>query len=295
MDYLIKANTPSRVVGRYKVLIVEPKVTILLGQLENIYFLIIAFFRQLLYYRRRTFLVDACPENCPIVSGLKPARTEVLVMTGGLISKGQLRALTSKFVNSVPDNLDFEIAQEWCDCLHEVMPQFLRNYRPLEILAALECCARESAPKISESTAPSYPANDVEFELSINEPFTGLDMVRWFGYVSTGWKFNGTEITQPIAKRFKLVSVRSQFAFSSVETANAKLGIIPEGQWLEVFRRVFPQSDYRGPVGIARASWVHPNGMSLFPCLYRFGDARFNFISNCDFGEEWRWLVEVRA
>ncbi len=77
---------------------------------------------------------------------------------------------------------------------------------------------------------PQYPADGVEFDLTITESFTGLEMVRRFGYDPTGWKYTGNEIVAPQTKRFKLVPICAQPNFQAVEAVCLKHGVIPDGQ-----------------------------------------------------------------
>jgi hypothetical protein len=147
----------------------------------------------------------------------------------------------------------------------------------------------QPAPVISQ-----YPANGVEFELTINEPFTSLDMVRRFGYESAGWNFSGAEITKPVTKRFKLVPIGAQSNFKAVEMENAKLGIIPDGQWLDAFKKAFSQPDGNGPIGVAKASWVIPRRDACFPYVYTDGGLSFDWTGH-GFSAFSRWLVEVQA
>lgn len=145
-----------------------------------------------------------------------------------------------------------------------------------------------------QPVAPQYPADGVEFNLTITEPFTGLEMVRRFGYDPTGWKFNGTEIAVPQTKRFKLVSVGAQPNFEAVKAACLKHGTIPEGHWCDAFKESYSQPDGNGPIGVANASWVLPFSRARFPYVGTGGGTCFDWTV-FGFSAGWRWLVEVQA
>ena len=159
------------------------------------------------------------------------------------------------------------------------------------LLLFFEGMAKEYEPV---AAIPCYPALGVEFDLTIAEPFTGIEMVRRFGYDPTGWKFNGEEIAMPQTKQFKLVSVGAQPNFKKVEAANAKEGVIPDGQWCDAFKKAFPQPDGNGPIGVAKASWVRPGGYASFPYVRTGCCLSFLWLDDA-FDADWRWLVEVQA
>ena len=193
----------------------------------------------------------------------------------------------SEFAAHIPDDMDFDLAQEWGDNLHKVMPVILRNFKPWDVLAAFEA----SKPLLA---IPPYPAVGDEFDLTIAKPLTGLDIVTRFGYDQKGWKFNGKEVKGPQTKKFKLVSIGAQPNFEAVKAALVKHGMIPEGQWCAAFKKAFPQPDGNGSIGVADASWVDPHGSAYFPYVYTDGDLYFRWI-DYDFFAFWRWLVEVQA
>ena len=197
----------------------------------------------------------------------------------------------SEFANHIPDDMDSVLAQEWCDDLHKVLPVIFRNYKPGEALAALDI-----VPKVRPAPAPptQYPANGVAFELTIFEPFTGLEMVRRFGYNPTGWKFNGTEIITPQTKKFMLVSIGEQPNLKAVKSELAQYGAIPAGQWCDAFKKAFPQPDGNGSIGVVDSSWVLPDGGASFPCVSAVGGLFFLWSVD-GFDAFWRWLVEMQA
>ncbi len=145
---------------------------------------------------------------------------------------------------------------------------------------------------LPQPVAPQYPADGVEFDLTITESFTGLEMARRFGYDPTGWKYTGNEIVAPQTKRFKLVPIGAQPNFQAVEAACLKHGSIPDGQWCDALKRKF-QVDGKGPILVAKASWVNPNRNANFPYVNTDGDTNFNWTDN-DFNADWRGLVEVQ-
>lgn len=138
----------------------------------------------------------------------------------------------------------------------------------------------------------TYPANG-EFNLSILEPFTGLEMVqksRLYSFL----RFIGQEITAPQAKRFKLVTIGSQRNFEAVKTELAKHGAIPQGQWCRVLKKVYPKHS-GGPIGVADASWVDLDNRTRFPFVDKNGVECFGWtLLDFPFSDNWRWLVEVQ-
>ena len=192
------------------------------------------------------------------------------------ISLGQFAEASGKVLHCLSLLTDGDALQRWID----------DPDRDIELTGGEE--------KKQSPAALSYPALGVEFDLTIAEPFTGIEMVRRFGYDPTGWKFNGEEIAMPQTKQFKLVSVGAQPNFKKVEAANAKEGVIPDGQWCDAFKKAFPQPDGNGPIGVAKASWVRPGGYASFPYVRTGGGLSFLWIDDV-FYADWRWLVEVQA
>lgn len=139
-----------------------------------------------------------------------------------------------------------------------------------------------------------YPPDGVEFELAINQSFTGLEMVHRFGYNPEGWEFNGEEIVVPQRKFFKLVPIGFRGDFSAFEAENRKQGVIPDGQWCDAFKEQFPECDGKGPVGVAKASWTYRGNGPSFPCVWIHGRKDF-FLARSDFRLDWRCLIETRA
>ena len=192
------------------------------------------------------------------------------------ISLGQFAEASGKVLHCLSLLTDGDALQRWID----------DPDRDIELTGGEE--------KKQSPAASSYPAVGVEFDLTIAEPFTGIEMVRRFGYDPTGWKFNGEEIAMPQTKRFKLVSIGAQPNFEAVKADLAKHGAIPDGQWLDAFKKAFPQPDGKGPIGVAKASWVSPSGGAHFPCVSTGGDLYFVWTDS-GFHARLRWLVEVQA
>lgn len=143
------------------------------------------------------------------------------------------------------------------------------------------------------SILPTYPLNGTVFTLTIVAPFTGLEMVRRFGYNPENWKFNGEEIAAPQTKQFMLVEIGSQPNLEAVNKALAQHGVTPLGQWCAAFKEAYPQPDGIGPIGIAKSSWVDPLNSVNFPCVDTGGVSSFIWTVS-GFEGDWRWLVEVQ-
>jgi len=157
---------------------------------------------------------------------------------------------------------------------------------------AINLCAdaiEDAVRKIPEF--PTYPKDGEVFELSIKEPFTGLQMVKDDGFTGN-WQFTGQEIIEPQTKRFKLVSIGYQPNFEAVKTELAKHGKIPQGQWRKAFKKAYPKTD-GSPIGVADASWVRSSGSVRFPYVYSDGDEYFYWPGHV-FNDDWRWLVEAK-
>lgn len=142
------------------------------------------------------------------------------------------------------------------------------------------------------SVASLYPADGEIFTLTINRPFTGLEMVRDDGFSNwQEWKFTGQEIAVAQTKRFKLVSIGEQMNWEAIILELVKHGKIPMGQWRKVFKGAYPEPDKNGPIGIADVSWINPRGSANFPYINTDGTERFELTSSIFYGY-WRWLVE---
>jgi len=68
--------------------------------------------------------------------------------------------------------------------------------------------------------------------------------------------------------------------------------VVPEGQWLGAFKKVFPNHDGGRPIGLADDSWRdhldHPN----FPVI-RSADGVEFAVAIGSFSGVWRWLMKV--
>ena len=141
---------------------------------------------------------------------------------------------------------------------------------------------------------PDYPKDDEVFSLTIETPFTGLDMVRDDGFVNwQEWKFIGEEIAEPQTKRFKLVTIGRCIDFDMVKRKLAEHGAIPQGQWRRPLAKAFPKAISNGPIGISDASWVDPGPTDQFPFILDEGEESFDHVVDM-FDGTWRWLVEVK-
>jgi len=140
------------------------------------------------------------------------------------------------------------------------------------------------------------PADGVEFELTLNDPAPDpIDMVRGDGYSNAAdWKYNGKGAT-PRTGRFKLMRTGYQ---PNLARVRQKLGEenVPEGQWREAFKKVYPRPDGKGPIGFADPSWGRPLDLASFPVLHETGEAWCsNFVwAGLGRHDRWRWLVACK-
>lgn len=174
------------------------------------------------------------------------------------------------------------------------MLQLATRLTPDEFQARHRWLALLTNPEFDPNTlleSMTYPANG-EFNLSIPEPFTGLEMVSKNGFTGS-WRFIGQEITAPQAKRFKLVTIGRQPNFEAVKTKLAEHGAIPQGQWCRALKRVYPKHCGE-QIGVADASWLDPDNDTHFPFIDSDGVECFGRASpNSFFSANWWWLVEV--
>lgn len=190
------------------------------------------------------------------------------------IAVRKLVTLPSQTLGVVCDLLEKLADPEWV----EATKRFLRT-RP--------------APEPSTLAIPQYPANGVIFELTLNFDATEADptqMVRVGGYgPSEKWRFVGKKMCGIQTRCFKLVQVGACRNFNEVLQNLAQYGEIV-GQSCAAFKVAFPKPDGNGPIGIADASWVDPDGKLCFPFVRSDGSSRF-FWADIEFGGSWRWLV----
>lgn len=143
-----------------------------------------------------------------------------------------------------------------------------------------------------------YPADGEVFRLTLdgdapeNDP---IEMVRQDGYQSfKRWKFKGKKVVGIQTRAFKLVRVGDCRNLDELHEKLAQYGDVPEGQWRQAFVAAYPQSDGRGSVGVADASWFDVNGHARLPYIHWRGFSSFSSIRSW-FGSEpggrWRWLV----
>ena len=147
------------------------------------------------------------------------------------------------------------------------------------------------------ASAPSvaiYPSVGEVFDLTLdgglleNQP---LEMVRQDGY-SGKWKHAGSIVGGTETRRFRLVQVGYCCTFDEVVRKLVEYGKIPEGQWRQAFKAIYPKPDGNGPIGVADSSWVDPCGCAFFPDVSTDGGSDF-YWTDYVFYDYWRWLVEV--
>lgn len=154
----------------------------------------------------------------------------------------------------------------------------------------------EPKPKII-----TVPGIEVPFELTLKAPIQGLRLLELFGCDTQGWDYKGPVMTGPLTRKFMLVSVGKS---SYLPTVICRLTAWPnetQGQWLEAFRRAYPQNDGQGPIGVADPSWIvlhtaNGDNQKYFPRLLpaaRGWDPYFSYLSLND-EVEWRWLIELK-
>jgi hypothetical protein len=117
-----------------------------------------------------------------------------------------------------------------------------------------------------------------------------MDMVKWAGCDSEGWKYNGT-VFVPGTQRFELVQTGYQPNLDGVRRKQGATSI-PQGHWLKAFQEAYPSNDGKGPIGIADPSWEYPRGHAGFPVLRERAKAwsRGFCWAGLDRRGDWRWL-----
>jgi hypothetical protein len=142
-----------------------------------------------------------------------------------------------------------------------------------------------------------YPEVGEVFELTLdgdapeNQP---LEMVRRDGYDPVGWQHQGLVFRGRHTQYFELVNIGYCHDLYEVQFKLAPLREIQGGQWREAFKTIYPDSDGKGSVGFADASWRNPNGNFFFPFVNRDGYSGFDYVLN-HFNDDWRWLKLVPA
>lgn len=153
--------------------------------------------------------------------------------------------------------------------------------------------ANEAAATPAPTTPRPMPADNEEFDLTIN-PIAPLKMVENDGYSDyKKWQFHGHEIKVSQTRRFKWVAVGYCRNLDEVREKLEPHGSIPGGQWREAVKATF-QPDGQHPRGIADPSWESPDGRRRFPCVGEDGDSDFFWAGRAR-REYWRWLVEVQG
>lgn len=139
----------------------------------------------------------------------------------------------------------------------------------------------------------SYPAIGEPFEIVFYGDYKGnqpLAIARRVGHCD-GWEHDGPLIEGRVIRLLRLVALKSALAFDELRAELVRqYGKVPEGQWVSGFKATFPKTDGKGPIGIADASWVAPDGHFNFLCVGRGGDMEFHRASGA-FGPGWRWIV----
>jgi len=141
--------------------------------------------------------------------------------------------------------------------------------------------------------------NDGEiFELTLNaDDADPIGMVRGDGHDNPDkWEFKGPKVTGTHTKKFKLVRVGYQPNAEAVNKALAEHGTPALGQWREAFKKKYPRSDGKGPIGFTGSEWVSPDGDRFFPCVVVGGDSwglSFYWLDGY-FSGRWRFAVEVK-
>lgn len=208
----------------------------------------------------------------------------------GTASEGRVLEFALTVARNAPRDLPSEIMDAW-DGNGEEMKRRLSD-------ALASGPSIEEPPKVEELVEPfipSYPANGVEFELTLEgDAVDSMEMVK----SQSVWKYRGKRVKGIHTRRFKLVSIGDCPDLDEVRKKLAAHGEIPEGQWRVPFKAAF-KSDANGPVGIADPSWAslcrdaYNNRVFHVHFPFVWGDAS-SYIENFNLGVSWRWLVEVR-
>lgn len=133
------------------------------------------------------------------------------------------------------------------------------------------------APPDPTQTAPvsTLPAVGEVFELTLEGTVDPIGMFRADGIDPKGWKHKGKKVKGGQTKKFKLVQIGYCSNWDAVLEGLKPHGGVPEGQWREAFKKAYPRPDGKGPVGVADASWVSPDGRRYFPYVHDDGEAWF--------------------
>lgn len=147
----------------------------------------------------------------------------------------------------------------------------------------------------------TVPDLDVIFELTLDPAIRGLDMVV-NEFNADMWRFSGKEITGLQTKCFMLLRV-GYYNHHNLEQVLPKLTTKKTkpstGLAREAFKKDYPMSDGKGPIGFPDPSWWYTS--ANFPMLGSHGGQKPGepwrsgfYPANYWHGVEWRWLVEVK-
>ena len=195
-----------------------------------------------------------------------------------LIDVDQIKQLVARFMQSIPPDLPSEMARQLIND-----PSLVKKFKAL------------LTPQTS-----ILPANGEIFKLTLDAAIVEdktTDCI--FNLNPNNFYFLGKRRqAPPLTRRFKLFAVGECLHLNHVRGKLMRQGHIPEGSWIDAFRKAYPENDDRGPIGVADPSWCDLGYRLHFPALSEIGSINWTpFFRNASWRCEsnWRWLVEVKT
>ena len=138
------------------------------------------------------------------------------------------------------------------------------------------------------------PADDVWFDLEVDNDINPMDVVTSGGFNARGWEYLGPQLSGKRTLQVKLVHLGYVRNLEEArKRADEKGHRLVEGQAQEPFKTKFPKPDGKEPIIFGGSEWWIPEGGAYAPYLYEFKVGwKLPFRSSDDnFPNFWRWLI----
>ena len=140
----------------------------------------------------------------------------------------------------------------------------------------------------------TVPANDVWFDLKVNNDFNPINVVASTRCDTNNWEYLGPKLSGERTYRAKLVYLGYVRNFEEARKKAYEMGYrLVEGQAREPFKFRFPKPDGKGPINFGGSEWRAPFGQAGMAFLRSFrGEWVPTFLfPNTRFSATWRWIV----
>lgn len=210
-------------------------------------------------------------------SGRKKEQLMTIHETVRKMTDGQRADLTSTMAGAIPPDFSFEEAQTIIGKKGSFVAEIREAFRKRRLSA--------------------IPADDVWFDLEVDNNIDPVEVVTSANYDPRGWKYLGPKLSGKQTLRVKLVRLGCVRGLEEAKKKADEMGYrLVEGLARESFKAKFPRPDGKGSVAFGGSEWESPRGSAGVAYLGGFGDEWSSsfYWSTYGFDGNWRWLVVGR-